>query len=681
MPNKTEFIEVLASLVGDLEAGPDTSSDDLATVRRLAAQALLGGQTEALELGPPDPGVDLTSLLPLLEEPAPEPGQGGVLVSRRLLPVFSTQTADSLPVWAAGRAIERTFGPFRDRLGREVWIDLFRTVRQVRVVRSAGGEPLVTLPLSTGRAFRPAPVPASYDIPAGSVWISSRLLAPAAPASSFTGLRVSGGHLHFSQPIGLAGDEMIVPAAVECRLELDLVAETAPAGSGDGGDARAAQAETPRRVTIIITAAGAAIPTAGSARVQAYGTAANLEHKPGPPEYLTELNRIAVPFASDTATFAVKAVASRLFQPEREAGIQRAAWGLPVAVANPSTLGEASGSGNLMLWLEKGVRAIWLGQPKPVALGPAVLMVDAARLAVVALTAGAQGAQQRLKLWEGGAPNTVLLRWGQTFPLRFFSQASGSEVLWTAASFEAGLDRPLDVNGERLPLVSKSAQAIFGASSAGVFILVAAPLVPPVGARRIGLGLANALFVATPPNQCWLTARLDGGEAVAGTFALDFSQHALLPSLPDPYAANLRSLSRTLDRPGGALRSVVTWGSAGVRLDFILPPDAGNNLPAEARTTAPLAGAAGAPLASSRAVNDGVLAGAVKALGDATDFERQRRLILLDVSTRSDQFGIAFQICSRCRPCSGRRSSPNRTRTIRVFRRAWASRTAACRPC
>ena len=39
-----------------------------------------------------------------------------------------------------------------------------------------------------------------------------------------------------------------------------------------------------------------------------------------------------------------------------------------------------------------------------------------------------------------------------------------------------------------------------------------------------------------------------------------------------------------------------------------------------------------------------MLAGAVKALGDATDFERQRRLILLDVSTRSDQFGIAFQI-------------------------------------
>lgn len=101
-------------------------------------------------------------------------------------------------------------------------------------------------------------------------------------------------------------------AAVECRLELDLVAETEPSGSGDGGDARAAQAETPRRATIIITAAGATIPTAEPARVQAYGTVANLKHKPGPPEYLPELNRIAVPFVSDTTTFAVKAVESRL---------------------------------------------------------------------------------------------------------------------------------------------------------------------------------------------------------------------------------------------------------------------------------------------------------------------------------------------------------------------------------
>lgn len=435
MPNKTEFIERLASLVGDLEVGPDVSSNDLVAVRRLAAQALLGGQSEMPELGLPDPSVDLTSLLPLLEEPALEPDPGGVLVSRRMLPIFSTQMADSLPLWAAGRAIERTFGPFRDRLGRDVWIDLFRVVRQVRLVRGSGGEPLVMLPLSLSFVFRPGPVPVRYNLPAGSVWILSRLLAPAAPASSFTGLRISGGHLHFSQPIGITGDEAVVPAAVECRLELDLIAETAPVGSGDGGDARAAQAETPRRVTIIITAAGATISTAESARVQIYGTAANLDHRPGPSEYLPELNRIAVPFVSDIATFEVKAVESRLFQPKGRVGIQRSAWGLPVAVANPSTLGEAGGSGNLIFWLEKGLRATWLGQPKPVALGSTILMADAARLAVIALSAGAQGVQQRFDLWEGSAPNTALLRWGQTFPLRFFSQAAGSEALWTTTSF------------------------------------------------------------------------------------------------------------------------------------------------------------------------------------------------------------------------------------------------------
>jgi hypothetical protein len=64
-----------------------------------------------------------------------------LLVHRRSLPVLTTQLADSLPAWAAGLRPESVIGPIRDRLGRDIWFDLFRRVRQVRFVRGAGGAP------------------------------------------------------------------------------------------------------------------------------------------------------------------------------------------------------------------------------------------------------------------------------------------------------------------------------------------------------------------------------------------------------------------------------------------------------------------------------------------------------------------------------------------------------------
>ncbi len=208
MTDRTELMSRLVSLVGDLQPGPSTSAADLDVVRRLAADAVVGGMSVGGDLSTHLAHSDVAALAPLLES-ATSTETRDMLVSRRTLPVLSTQPANSLPAWASGRAIERTIGPFRDRLGRNVWIDLFRIVRQVRFVRTAGGAPFLTLPLSLSARAAPLPTPTRYTIPAGSIWIASRQFATGAPASSYTGLKISGGTLELTQPIAITGDEVV----------------------------------------------------------------------------------------------------------------------------------------------------------------------------------------------------------------------------------------------------------------------------------------------------------------------------------------------------------------------------------------------------------------------------------------------------------------------------------------
>lgn len=653
MAEAIELLAQLAALVGDLQSGPSTSEADLAEVRRLAADAVRLSPVPIASSPTVTMRAELDELAPLLSA---APARSDVMISRRELPVFSTQPSASLPAWASGRAIERTLGPFRDRLGRNVWIDVFRIVRQVRFVRTAGGAPFLSLPVTLISRLIPSPTPAatSYTLPAGSIWIASRLFAPAAPANGYTGLRIRGGRLRFTQPIVIAGDEVVVPASVHCTLELELQPESATPGSGEGADARAAQCETPATATFHIDAATATAQAFGDGRLQAYGTAAKLHRKTGAVTYIAELSRLVVPMSSDTVTFETRSVASRVFRPEGTAAIAGAGWGLPVAVIDPAHLGEASGSGNLMLFVDAGLRGSWIEQVRPVALGPVLLMVDPARLVVVALSASAQAAQQQsIDLWDGDAPNTALLRYGSQFALRFFSQAVGTELLWVGASLEARMDRPLDVKGDRLAIRGRNAQAFFLVGPQGAFVLVAAALDPPANVERVGLAIRNAVFVAAPPNILWLYVGLDPSNQHTGACALGFRQRALIPTLPDPYAANLRSLRAVLDQPSAALFSIVTWRPTKTpQLDFVIPQASGalstppltaplNLMLDPARTTG------SAMLLARAAGNTEVNDGAAKALGDALAFERSRSLILLDVSTNTDQFGVAVSTAGR----------------------------------
>src|SRR5262249_36476479 len=160
-------------------------------------------------------------------------------------------------------------GPFRNKLGRRIWIDLIPIIQNnFKLVRAAGGPPFLILPIQAL-----IPIGAQFGLGAGSVWFASAQLASAAPSGGYTGLRIQSGTVFFSQPVQPSASlEIIVPLDVSCTISLQLDSGTAPAGSGPGEDARQAKVETPKTVTMAFDASGATIQAVDSAHLEVFGS-------------------------------------------------------------------------------------------------------------------------------------------------------------------------------------------------------------------------------------------------------------------------------------------------------------------------------------------------------------------------------------------------------------------------
>ncbi len=593
-----------------------------------------------------------------------------LLVSRRTLPVMTTQFAASLPDWSAGLKIDKVIGPIPDRLGREVWFDVFRSTRQVRFVRNPGAAPFLSLPMVQLGAMRfGGATVTSIKIGKGSLWLATRLLAAAAPDGVYTGLRITGGTLRFGQPVAVPGDEVVVPLGVVCDLVIETDPPATPGGAGPGQDVRDAAFLPPRKVTFRIDGAAAVVTLDDAAALRLYGQEVKLEPAGGAGAYLPTFNRVTVPLKPGTDPFVVGAVASAGFRPSGAAIIDGAAWALPAAVIAPADLGEASGVGALMLDLAPGLTTLWTGQTAPVRLGSTRLFLDESRLAVIAGAAQGYAVAQHPSLPGSLGRGRFDLTWAKTFPMSYFAQASGSEALVTAASVAVSLETPVDVNGDRIAANAPTAQVAFIETASGRFLLAQADIRND-DSHSLAFGLTNAVLRASHPIGFLLIAGYDGMQTGAGALSIGYALFGLLPSLPDPYATNVtagRGRERGDGAGGARLTSITRWTDTAASLEFLLPAGtfvptatfAGSDAMAAPRSSSSIraggpSGAAGMmAFVSDRAAVFNPAeesATATKALGDALEFERQPRLILLDVSSNVSQFGVAL------RPPSDRRS-------------------------
>jgi hypothetical protein len=516
-------------------------------------------------------------------------------------------------------------------------------IETIHLVRVANGVPFLTLPIEIRILFPPKVIPPNtFEVPAGSIWFASQLLAPAAPASSWTGLQVNGGTLRFSGPVTFSGTEVVVPAGVTVSLTATSTPQTPSGGSGPGQDSRNAQVEVPASFRLVIEPGAASFTAQASARLAAFGYDSELDPTPGPVQYDPALDVLTVPLAAASTSFAGSSVAS-VFSLTGTAPVTAAAWGLPVIVTTAAQLTEATGTGSLLLWLDPGLTGTWLGQSDPVDLNALALVATPSALRVVAGQARSERVIQQPTVPAAppaAPPGRITLRWTTSFPITFDSEAHGIEGVLTQAGLSAVFDRPVDLNGNRVPLRATSIMVVFLASTAGTFMLVDGALDPPSGRKVVGFSLINALLRATWPSHVAIYGNYDGTTLDPASVQLGYQLTAFVPTLPDPYAASYGSLLPALDQGNaGLLTSKLAWTGTSSAFDFQLPGDGVKALAALSRSH---------PNPFEATDQDSHLASeAVKALGGGLRFEQQPSLILLDVSTNVDQFGVAFASVTR----------------------------------
>ncbi|WP_158711462.1 hypothetical protein [Streptomyces xylophagus] len=534
---------------------------------------------------------------------------------------------------------ERTFGPFLDSEGRRVWYDMFHAADRWFTVRyGAGGPVLLALPW----ALQPSEGdPDTADIPAGTVWIAARLLDPAAPVDAWAGLRVTAGTLSVRGGTTHFGTgELVIDHGSQIALGLkpDPAAVPGPA-TGPGAEAARCVFEPPASADFVLDPEG--LPTIGelTASLSAYGTHVALRRLRialAPPTYSTEGRCVRIPMLA-TGLFPITDTRAELFTPSGTADIQRADWSLPVTTVPEPELGEAAGAGALQLGLGKGLSAVWQGlDGGPARLGAADLVLDGRSLRLTAADVNARRCRQTCRLWQDseGRDSAMDISFAETAELSYGSYCSGADTFHTDVTAHTHLDRPQTAAGKPLDSAWKGAYGLLhDGDGVALTLLAGAPGEhPDAGSRPMALALSNALLTVRPPEQLLLAGRFTApGCLSTGGLQLRFGLLQLLPTLPDPYAANFTPRTGRRDHSDTWVSTRVAWSTpADAALTMSLLPGA------EDASALPFPTPENLPIESPQGEG-------------RDDFEEWVRkhgsgLTLLDVSSAADQLGVGLAL-------------------------------------
>jgi hypothetical protein len=546
------------------------------------------------------------------------------LVNIRTSPIAE---ADPLaPAWTRGTKPSATRGPFTNAVGERVWIDTFLLPELVDVVAKAG--PTGTLQLLARLPLKGSIVVAAHrQLAAGSVWLPSSLLVKDRPADEFVGIRVRGGVLELTNIASASGGSITLGSAWRMKLvlQLDVAANPVPTPN-PGADASNAAATLPAIVTIDLNASGALAIDLGNASATAYDTTVAFARSPAPPFYDEVSRAIVVPCSTSRQQFPFATVRSASMSITGSAALEKSGWALLTVVTTPPALGEAASAGFLWLSLKGALHAQWKGLGKAALLPHIVLGIAPGSIALWA-TVIAGEVIQHLRLWDepGSAPLRqssvdVTSIAGSTV---FYLAQPGSEAVVYMGKAVGHLDRPLVADGGRVALAMPIGWFVRTELPTEITAGVSALDPSAMSAPHIGFALENALVKTRPPVWLIVEGALDGDQLESGGATLFAPYRAVIPTLPDPYAANF-DFERRQDVDIGWASATVTWAAPPTAvIGFSVQGADGSVFSVQAGQAAPalLASPPGARAPAS--------------------------FVLLDVSSNADQFGVAIPVASR----------------------------------
>ncbi len=482
----------------------------------------------------------------------------------REVPVRSTQIYGSVPSWAGGAAVDKTIGPFLNKDGRRLWFDFYKIEKLVALYFQGKPDPVLLFNVSLFRRFIDRNLPLvtdllhSYQLPPGSIWIKSEILASDAPAGYYTGLRIKGGEITLSTPPQLIANKITITptTTITVRLQLDQqnVKDADPL-SPYGIDARSMELKLPDQLQFHFSGNSRQLDEISDAQWNVYGDARKFRwDKQSPSQYNTTINRIIIPFNSAPDQFAVTHCQSPFESMSGKAPVQKSGWAVPAAMISISAPTPAEGIGGMVIQCDKGLFTQWKGlEGGVVNLRNPLLLADPGRIGVTDLQAGNIYCSQEYKLWKDESNpfvSTIKLSYTHSFPFIFNTIANGTEAIFVLTNANPQVDRPVTVAGLAMDIHSKNSMLLLAVNKTLQIIALYDdnilldnynPKDPASFPKPIALALQNALFTVTPVNGCLLFGDLadDFVKVETGFLFLTFGMYAYLPTLPDPYAANL----------------------------------------------------------------------------------------------------------------------------------------------
>ncbi|MEE8583867.1 MAG: hypothetical protein V3T83_03345, partial [Acidobacteriota bacterium] len=487
----------------------------------------------------------------------------------REVPIREPLLHASVPQWAAGARVGRSIGPFHHKDGRQFWFDFYPVVKLVALYIQGVAEPVLLFRIRRQEPkLSQGPVPIgyskTYSLGKGSTWINARFLAPSAPIGTYVGLTIDGGQVVLSTSPAEENGKVTVTANTTISVQLDLdQAEVTDADekSPHGVDARDLELDLPDHLAFHFSGQGRTVDEVGDAAWELYGQELEFSwDSQAQTTYDPQLQRVVFPFTASEQTLRIRRRQSQIHSLSGAAEIVRSAWALPVAAVDITQPTEASGTGAMLVQTDEGLVDEWQGlEGGGLHFAHPAFLVSPGLILLADLTNGNPHARQTLELWQDELNefgSTVEL----TFPLPalFFyaANANGVELFMTFANAEFKIDRPVKVNCEPPVVRSLHSLLVVAVTPAGNLIYLfddnliqdAALLSnqDPAIPEPMALALTNALFRVTQANGCLLFGSLtdDLSKVENGFLFLTFGLYAYLPTLPDPYAANLGVLRR-----------------------------------------------------------------------------------------------------------------------------------------
>lgn len=573
--NEHPLLADLAQLTGAFVAANNPSKEELQNFQNNIAAALLKKQPaeqlqqsfqfEKMENFSTQhlAATDLEQLNEVLADAENNPlKDSNIRAFRREVPFISSQVKGSVPGWARGAKIAKTIGPLIDLQGRWFWWDFYYSVPGVQLFLKGAAKPAMVLSVETSWLHSILHFDKNYSIPKCSVWINAHLLSASAPDAEYCGLTVQGGNIHFTDDVALNNNQMIVLPGTTVTVTLELLQQLDGPTSPDntGIDAKNASVQLPETISFSFSSAGSKVLDAGESTWTFYGQSDDFIFDFNQqPFYLPQLNRVGIPFVSTQQQLDVLNCQSAVCNITGSSNILRSAWSLNCAVLDVNNPLEANGIGGMMIQTDKGLSASWYGlqdvnlQNKEWAnLRSPWILVEPGRISISDLNAGNINAKQEYKLWKDSKDrwNTIDLKYGDSFIFFYNCLQSGNEAVMAIADCTGALNRP--VNVAAVPFELKSKKTFFLLTWLPAIqlvylyddnLLIDNSVTNPGAVTTFkpqAIALNNALLTVSPITGFLFVGALKSEQEFSKSLLVySFGLLGYLPTLPDPYAADL----------------------------------------------------------------------------------------------------------------------------------------------